>query len=394
MSNDRREVYLVLNAGSSTLKFALYQASNLACLCRANIEGVGMPGNAHLSASGELAPVFTDGGAPGSSDHEAALGWTLGVLKDSLPDIDIVAAGHRIVHGGQSFAAPAHLTPDVLSLLESFIPLAPGHQPHNLAGVRALAKFMPSVPQVGCFDTAFHRTQPRIAQLMPLKRELIDEGYVRYGFHGLSYAYIASVLPRLTTRAMGRVIVAHLGSGASLCAMSGLLSQATTMGFTSVDGLMMGTRSGAVDPGLVLHLIEHRGMSVKAVSALLNKESGLLGVSGISNDLRALEYAATPEAEEAMALFAYRTAREIGSAMAAIGGLDVLVFTAGIGEHSAEMRARIAHHLGFAGVAVDEAANAAHAARISAESSAVDVLVTPTDEEIMIARGVRDVLAG
>lgn len=394
MTFERREAFLVLNAGSSTLKFALYQASDLACLCRATIEGLGAAEPARVSASGELAQAFVSGGAPSSGDHEAALAWTLDALKRSLPDIDIVAAGHRIVHGGQSFAAPARLTPDVLAVLAKFSPMAPGHQPHNLAGVHALAKLLPGLPQVGSFDTAFHRTQPRLAQLIPLKRELIDEGLVRYGFHGLSYAYVASVLPSLTERAKGRVVVAHLGSGASLCAMRDLRSQATTMGFTSVDGLMMGTRSGAIDPGLVLHLIEHRGMSVKAVSALLNKESGLLGVSGISNDLRALEYADSPEAEEAMALFAYRTAREIGSMMAAIGGLDVLVFTAGIGEHSAHMRARICDYLAFAGVKLDAAANEAHAPRISAEGAGAEVLVTPTDEEIMIARGVRDVLGG
>jgi acetate kinase len=392
--NSRREATLVLNAGSSTLKFALYDARDLGLMCRANLEGLGGAGAARLSASGELAQAFVAAGAPESGDHAAALGWTLDVLKRALPDVALVAAGHRIVHGGRHFSAPARLTPDVMEILESLTPMAPGHQPHNLAGVKALAKLMPDLPQVGCFDTAFHRTQPRLAQLTPLPRALIDEGYVRYGFHGLSYAYIASVLPQLTERARGRVIVAHLGSGASLCAMRDLRSVTTSMGFTSLDGLMMGTRSGALDPGLVLHLIQHRGMSVREVSDMLNKQSGLLGVSGLSNDLRALEQSDAPEAEEAMALFAWRAAREIGSAMAAIGGLDALVFTAGIGEHSAAMRARICDYLGFAGVTLDARANAAHAQRISPAGAAVDVLATPTDEEIMIARGARDVLAG
>lgn len=390
----RREVFLVLNAGSSTLKFALYEAERLACLLHGNIEGLGPATETRVAVAGELSAPFASAPQPEGGDHAAALGWLLGVLRSSLPDLSIAAAGHRIVHGGQDFSAPARLTPDVLTRLAAFTPLAPGHQPHNLAGVRALAALMPDLPQVGCFDTAFHRTQPRLAQLTPLPRALIDEGYVRYGFHGLSYAYIASVLPQLTTRAHGRVVVAHLGSGASLCGLRDLKSQVTTMGFTSLDGLMMGTRSGAIDPGLVLHLIENRGMSVKDVSALLNKQSGLLGVSGLSNDLRALEQAATAEAEEAMALFAYRAAREIASIAAAIGGLDVLVFTAGIGEHSAAMRARIAGHLGFLGLALDSDANDAHAARIAAAGSTVEALVTPTDEEVMIARGVRDALSG
>lgn len=390
----RREATLVLNAGSSTLKFALYDGRDLGLMCRANLEGLGGAGAARLSVSGELAQTFVAAGAPGSGNHEEALGWTLDVLKRDLPEVVPVAAGHRIVHGGWRFSAPARLTPDVLEFLDGLTPMAPGHQPHNLAGVRALARLMPDLPQVGCFDTAFHRTQPRLAQLTPLPRALIDEGYVRYGFHGLSYAYIASVLPQLTDRARGRVVVAHLGSGASLCAMRDLKSVTTSMGFTSLDGLMMGTRSGALDPGLVLHLIQHRGMSVREVSDMLNKQSGLLGVSGLSNDLRALEQSGTPEAEEAMALFAWRAAREIGSAMTAIGGLDALVFTAGIGEHSPAMRARICDHLGFVGVALDAEANAANAPRISPAGAAVDVLATPTDEEIMIARGARDVLAG
>jgi acetate kinase len=274
-----------------------------------------------------------------------------------------------------------------LAMLRGFIPLAPLHQPHNLAGIDALRAHLPGVPQVACFDTDFHRTQPSLAQLFALPRRITAQGVRRYGFHGLSYEYIADVLPHhLGEGADGKVIVAHLGNGASMCAMKERRSIATTMGFTALDGLMMGTRAGNLDPGVLLYLMDYQGMDAKTLEKLLYKESGLLGVSGISQDMRELLASDRPEAREAVDLFCYRIVREIGSLAAALGGLDALVFTGGIGEHAAPVRAQVCAALGWMGVELDAAANAAHGRRIATADSSVDVLVLPTNEEWMIAR--------
>jgi len=380
---------LVLNAGSSSLKFALYDRDTLAPLCRGGIERSG--DRVHLKADGpHAAPLLDAQALPQSGSHDEWMQWLLGALRERLPRIAIHAAGHRVVHGGATFATPTRIDDAVLGELDALTGLAPNHQPANLAAIRAVAADWPDLPQVACFDTSFHRTQPRLAQLFPLPRELIDAGIVRYGFHGLSYEYVCGVLPDVIgQRAQGRVIIAHLGHGASLCALRERRSVATTMGFTTLDGLMMGTRCGALDPGVVLYLLRHRQLSVDTLETMLNERSGLLGVSAISHDVRELEASTDAFAAEALQLFAYRAARELGSLAAALGGLDALVFTAGIGEHSAPMRERICAYGRWLGIALDADANARHAARISAGDSAVDVLVIPTNEELVIARATR-----
>lgn len=386
-----RDAILVLNAGSSSVKFALTAWEDLAPLCHGQIGHLGS--GPRCEAFGALASHFDPLPLSRDARHEAAVAALLARLQD-IPGLRLRGAGHRVVHGGAQHGAPARIDARTLDALEALSPLAPAHQPHNLAGVRAVAAAAPHVPQVACFDTAFHRTQPRVAQTFPIPRALTEAGMIRYGFHGLSYEHIADVLPAIAgPRAEGRIIVAHLGNGASLCAMRERRSVASTMGFTALDGLMMGARSGAIDPGLVLHLIRGLGMSADDVSNLLNTESGLLGVSGISNDLRELEASADPRAEEAMALFAYRVVRESGSLIAALGGLDAFVFTAGIGEHSAAMRARICAGLAFAGVTLDPARNGRGEMLISAESSAVPAYVVPADEETPIARATRRLVA-
>lgn len=379
---------LVLNAGSSSLKFALHEPDRLGLLCRGEIGAIG--GETYLKVAGPEASIFEGQETPVQADHEMAATWLVARLRD-LPDLELVAAGHRVVHGGSRFSAPVTLDDATMAELSELIPLAPGHQPRNLAAIRAVAKAWPELAQVACFDTAFHRTLPRLAQLYPLPHDLIAEGVVRYGFHGLSYEYIAGVLPdHAGERASGRVIVAHLGHGASLCGMLNRQSIATTMGFTALDGLMMGTRCGAIDPGIILHLLQAKGMAAQDVADLLYARCGLLGVSGISDDVRILEASDDPRAAEALDLFAYRVVREVGSLVAALGGLDILVFTAGVGEHSAGMRDRIARGLGWTGLILDRDRNAQSEIRVSAAGSAVDAFVIPTNEELPIARAARD----
>ncbi len=381
------DAVLVLNVGSSSVKFALYALPGLDPICRGVVDAIGA-GVPKLKASGPQRAAL-DGASPPSpaADHAAVAQWLLACFAERLPDVVLAAAGHRVVHGGTAFADPVRIDERVLATLERFVSLAPNHQPQNLAAIRAVRSRLPALPQVACFDTAFHRTQPDRAQRFALPRVLHDEGIIRYGFHGLSYEYLAGALPEVAgARADARVILAHLGNGASLCALANRRSVATTMGFTALDGLMMGTRSGALDPGVVLHLVREKGLSADSVSDLLYNRSGLLGVSGVSGDVRVLEADGSAAAEQAMDLFAYRAACEIGSLAAAIGGLDVLVFSAGIGEHSASMRTRIGTYSRWLGVELDDAANAQHAPRISSASSTVDVFVIPTDEEIVIAR--------
>lgn len=306
----------------------------------------------------------------------------------------VAAVGHRVVHGGVRFAAPVRLDPATIDELDALTPLAPLHQPHNVSAIRAVADLVPAVPQVACFDTAFHRTQSDIAQMFALPRRYTDSGVRRYGFHGLSYEYIATVLPTFdATGAAGRTVAAHLGNGASLCAMSNGHSVATTMGFTPLDGLVMGTRCGAIDPGVLLYLIDHEGLSSRALEHLLYYESGLFGVSGVSSDMRELLASRAPSAAEAVDLFVYRIARELGSLAAALGGIDALVFTGGIGEHAASIRARACRDAAWLGLELDTEANAVDGPRISTPASRVNAWVIPTDEELMIALHTRRVLA-
>ena len=383
------EAILVLNAGSSSLKFALYDLE-LTLLCRGEIEEIGKP---HMVVSGALAEALEAlGPPPDETDRDVLNGWLVATVH-RLPGITLRAAAHRIVHGGRNFHGPVWITAKVLDELKTFIPLAPDHQPHNLDVVEAVAKQWPDLPQVACFDTAFHRTQPRLAEIFPLPRALTDAGIIRYGFHGLSYQYIASVLPNyLGTDAYGRVIIAHLGNGASLCALKNGKSIATTMGFTTVEGLMMGTRSGSIDPGAVLHLILQEKMAAKDVADLLNKKSGLLGVSGISSDMRILEASSDPNAKEAINLFAYRAIREAGSLMSALGGLDAIVFTGGIGEHSVQTRQKICEGLAWTGLVLDTPRNTNSENRISTAASKIVALVIPTNEEMAIAANTRQLI--
>lgn len=381
-----KDAILVLNAGSSSVKFALFEAGTLQPLGRGGIEGIGSRAR-FGGATGARAHLF-EGGLPEESDHAAATHWLLDRIRRA-DGLRLIAAGHRVVHGGPDFAAPVVIDAAVMTALDALIPLAPAHQPHNLAAIRAVTRAWPDLPQVACFDTAFHRTMPRLAQIFAIPHDLTDQGLVRYGFHGLSYQHIADVLPDIAgERAGGKVVVAHLGHGASLCALREGRSVATTMGFTALDGLMMGMRCGAIDAGLVLHLIEQRGMAPAQVSEMLNRRSGLLGVSGISNDARTLLSSDDPRAAEALDLFAYRVVREAGSMMAALGGLDAFVFTAGIGERSARIRASIAEGLAWTGLRLDDARNAANDTRISTDDATVPVYVVPADEERPIARAV------
>ena len=384
-----RSAFLILNAGSSSLKFALYTAKTLEPILRGDVAD--LRHKATLSVTPRSATDLINWGRPPEKGgHEEIVSWLVGKLR-MLADVVIVASGHRIVHGGRDFSTPVRLDEDVLAKLERLSPLAPAHEPHNLAGIRALAQAWPGLPQIGCFDTAFHRTQPRIAQIFGIPRELTDAGMLRYGFHGLSYEYIASVLPQaMGERGEGRVIVAHLGNGASLCAMKGRRSVATSMGYTAIDGLVMSTRCGAIDPGLVLALVREKGH--EAVTDMLNNRSGLLGVSGLSGDVRELESSKDPRSKEALDLFVYRVVREAGSLVAAIGGLDAFVFTAGIGEHSALLRQRISDGLAWAGARCDARRNAAGETRIHADGSPVELYIIPTNEELPIARAVSELV--
>jgi len=385
------EAILTLNAGSSSIKFALFALAE-PLPQRAEISGQidGLGARPHLKAKDRNGRVLDerDMELAGEGSHRAALAF----LADWLHAHEggpwrIVAVGHRVVHGAERFSTPVLLDAATIEALRGFIPLAPLHQPHNLAGIEAMAQALPGLPQVACFDTAFHRTQPEMAQRYALPRALTAQGVRRYGFHGLSYEYIAEVLPHwLKEKADGRVIVAHLGNGASMCAMRGRKSIATTMGFTAIEGLMMGTRTGSLDPGVLLYLMDYQGMDVKALTRLLYKESGLLGVSGLSQDMRELLASDRVEAQEAVELFCYRIAREIGSLAAALEGLDALVFTGGIGEHAAPVRARVCEACRWLGLETDTAANAAGEHYISTADSRIKALILPTNEEWMIAR--------
>jgi acetate kinase len=377
---------LALNIGSSSLKFALYRAQPLNLIERGAVTGLGAAAEAEFVARSERGQQRVESLPPGIDD-EGAVRWLLANLCKRFPDTQLAAIGHRVAHGGMCYDGAVFVNEGVLGELESLVPLAPEHQPPALAAIRVAAALHADVPQIACFDTTFHRRMPWYSRRFALPRAMQHDGIVRFGFHGLSYEYIASVLPVVAgARATGRVIVAHLGHGASLCAMRNLQSMATTMGFTPLDGLMMGTRCGAIDPGVVLHLLKSRRMDVDEVYDLLAHKSGLRGVSGISSDVRELEASNDPHAQEALELFAHHAATGIAAQCAAIGGLDVLVFTAGIGEHAAELRARTCTRLGWLGIALDTHANAGDARRISERGSMVDVYVIRTNEELVIAR--------
>ncbi len=308
-------------------------------------------------------------------------------MRSRYGNARVLGVGHRVVHGGAKFSGPTVVTPSVLDDLRKLVPLAPLHQPYNLAAIEAVAARLPGVPQVACFDTSFHRGQAGVAEVIPLPRDLVRSGIQRYGFHGLSYEYIASALPQVAPEiAGGRVIVAHLGSGASLCALRNGRSVDHSLGFTALDGLCMGTRPGAVDPGVILYLFQELGLSAKEVETILYKKSGLLGISGISNDMRDLIDSREPAAQLAVDYFVYRATKEIGALAAVLGGIDGLVFTAGIGENSAAVRARICEACAWLGVDLDQEANARRTPRISRSGSRVSAWVIPTNEELMIAR--------
>jgi acetate kinase len=336
---------------------------------------------------------LADRALDGPATHHRGLSALLEWISTHSKDMDVAAVGHRVVHGGMAYLQPVRITPDVLRELDRLVPLAPLHQPHNLEAIRAIAELRPDIAQIACFDTAFHAGQPAVATTFALPRALAEKGVRRYGFHGLSYEYIASVLPaQLGPGADGKIIVAHLGNGASMCAMRNRRSVATTMGFSVLDGLVMGRRCGTLDPGVILYLIDREQMSSAEIGHLLYEQSGLLGVSGISDDMRDLLKSDDPRAKDAVELFVYRIVRELGSLVAALGGLDGLVFTAGIGEHSPEIRARVCEQAAWLGLALDRAANAAGGPRISRENSPVSIWTFPTDEERVIARHTRALL--
>ena len=381
---------LILNCGSSSIKFAVYAASREPGLVlRGAITGLGTQ------------PAFKARDASGKPVHEGNAHWAdqRALTPDTAADRlfawleksgygeHIVGAGHRVVHGGEQFLAPVVIDDATLDQLERLDPMAPLHQPHNLAAIRTLRALRPNLQQVACFDTAFHGTAPAVAQHYALPRALTAAGIRRYGFHGLSYEYIAGELPKhIGARAEDAVVVAHLGNGASMCAMRNRRSVATTMGFTALEGLVMGTRSGTIDPGVVFYLMRERGMSASDVEHLLYYDSGLRGVSGLSGDMRELLDSTDLRAREAVDLFVYRASRELGSLTAALGGLEAMVFTGGIGEHAAPVRTRICEQANWLGVKIDPQANARHETVISTAASRVAVCVIPTDEEIVIAR--------
>jgi len=391
------DAIVVLNAGSSSLKFSVFAgADDLPFVVGGQVSGL-------YTAAPRFVAKDTGGNAIAEKrwdaearlDHHGAIGHIVEWLRATYGhEHHLSAVGHRVVHGGMDFAAPVRVDGDIVTRLEKLIPLAPLHQPHNLAPIRALLQQAPGLPQVACFDTAMHRSNPALAQMFALPKALSDAGVRRYGFHGLSYEYIASVLPRFDERAArGKTVVLHLGNGASMCALDAGRSVASTMGFTAVDGLPMGTRCGALDPGVILYLMDEHGMDARAVEKLIYSQSGLLGVSGVSSDMRELLASDQPQARVAVDLFVYRIGRELGSLAAALGGLDAIVFTAGIGERASAVRERICAQAAWLGIALDPEANARGGPRISTPDSRTAAWVIPTNEELMIARHTRDLLA-
>lgn len=387
---------LVINAGSSSIKFAAYRddaAADPVLLGKGQLSGIGSaPHFAVNDHHGQKVAEHRWAEAD-ALDHAGALRFLIEWVSSHDSNIEIVAAGHRVVHGGLQYSGPVRIDAAVMEHLRTLEPLAPLHQPHNLNAIRCVAAEFPRLAQVACFDTAFHRTQEQLAQIFALPWDLTEQGVRRYGFHGLSYEYIARQLPHFVPKAE-RVVVAHLGSGASMCALRNGQSVDSTMGFTAVDGLPMGTRTGALDPGSLLYFMQVLGWDAERIQRLLYKESGLLGVSGISNDMRVLLQSEDPRARLAIELFCYAIAKHLGALTAVLKGLDALVFTAGIGEHAAAIREKVCRSAEWLGVAIDVDANAGGGPCITSAASRVSAWVIPTDEEKMIAIHTRRVLAG
>jgi acetate kinase len=383
---------LTLNAGSSSLKFALFPEAGETPMATGMVDRIGA--DATLKLKNAEGKELDAPRAAGFADHAQALDGVLAALGAGFPGLAVSAVGHRVVHGGPDFAAPLVIDDAVLVQVEKLSPFAPLHQPHNLAGIRAASAAFPQAVQIACFDTAFHRSHPFVNDVYGLPRDFFDKGVRRYGFHGLSYEYIAAALAeKAPLLASGRVVVAHLGNGASMCAMHDGHSIASTMGFSALDGLPMGTRSGQIDPGVLLYLMEQEGMDHKAISDLLYKQSGLLGISGISHDMRILEASDAAEARQAIDYFVSRIQRELAGMAAALGGIDALVFCAGIGENSRIIRARVCERLEWMGIELDHQRNAMNGPLISSELSRIQVLVIPTNEELVIARAARRLAA-
>jgi acetate kinase len=391
------EAIAVLNAGSSSLKFSVFAQSDgdLELIARGQAEGLSTaPRFVAKDGAGKLLNEKSWGEGT-KLGHDGALDHLVACLRAEFAEHRLVGVGHRVVHGGTEYTRPVRVDATILAALEKYIPLAPLHQPHNLAPIRALLERSPQLPQVACFDTSFHGGAPAVSQAFALPKAITDRGVRRYGFHGLSYEYIAHVLPQHDERAaQGKTVVLHLGNGSSMCAIAGGHSVASTMGFTAADGLPMGTRCGNLDPGVILYLMDELKMDARAIEKLIYQQSGLLGMSGISSDMRTLEASAAPEARAAVDVFVYRIGRELGSLTAALGGLDAIVFTAGIGENSRSLRERVCRDAAWLGVELDTAANGRNGPRISTAGSRVSAWAIPTNEELMIARHTRQLLTG
>ncbi|HMR33700.1 MAG TPA: acetate/propionate family kinase [Geminicoccaceae bacterium] len=378
---------LVINAGSSSIKFELFAVDAgdaLRSTLSGQLDGIGTHPHLKAEDAGDELLVDHDLTAEEAADVQGAM-QPLGTwLRGRLDGAALLAVGHRVVHGGAAHSAPVRVDAGIVAELRKLVPLAPLHQPNNLAPIEAIAATRPDLPQIACFDTAFHRSHPEVADRFAIPEAFYQEGVRRYGFHGLSYEYIAGVLPERL--AQGRTVVAHLGSGASMCAVLAGRSVDSTMGFTALDGLPMGTRTGQIDPGVLLYLMQTKSWDAARLERFLYHESGLKGLSGISNDMRDLLASDAPSAKLAVDYFVYRITRETGSLAAAMGGIDGLVFTAGIGEHSPAIRERVCRNLAWMGLELDEAANAAGGPLISTAGSRVEARIIPTDEELMIAR--------
>lgn len=393
-----REPILVINAGSSSCKFSVYETAadrSLSAGAHGQVEGIGEGGDrvARIKVTDGEGRKLIDRPIT-AKDHTGAMAAIHGWFGEHIgSEAGLSGVGHRVVHGGMVYAQPVLIDAAVLAALDELVPLAPLHQPHNIAAIRAVSTIAPGLAQVACFDTAFHRAEPALAQEFALPRPFTAKGVRRYGFHGLSYEYIVSVLPRFAPQcANGKVIVAHLGNGASMCAIEAGRSIATTMGLTALDGLPMGTRIGTLDPGVILYFLQHESMNAAQIEQLIYERSGLLGVSGLSSDMRTLLASELPAAKEAVDLFVYRIGRELGSLAAALHGLDAVVFTGGIGENAAEIRARVCEDAQWLGIALDDSGNASGGPRISVRDSRVSAWVIPTDENLMIAGHTRRLL--
>lgn len=390
----------VINSGSSSVKFSLFdrvEEPELRLLIHGQVDGIGVAPHFKVKDSGGTVVVNQDFESSKPANHEAVIGYVIDWIRNYRMDLDLqlLGVGHRVVHGGKTYSKPVLVDEEVLARLDELIPLAPLHQPHNLGTIRAVAKLGPDISQVACFDTAFHATCSSVSQTYAIPRELTDEGVRRYGFHGLSYEYISREFRKVAPdEADGKVIVAHLGSGASMCGLLRGQSRASSMGFSALDGLVMGTRPGNLDPGVVLYLLDEKGLSKSEVVDLLYKKSGLLGVSGISNDMRLLQESDDPRASEAIEIFLDRINSHLGSLAASLRGVDSIIFTAGIGENSPFIREKICTSAEWLGVKIDNEANQDGVRKISSNESAISVWVIPTDEELMIATHTRDLLTG